>query len=72
MQIYNKFLTDTECGQLVIQDIIPAIAAMRQDYRMSFSSMLSETLLTQLGILPTVEIGNLEESDRLFDNLTFK
>lgn len=67
-----KLSTDTDYGQLVIQDIIPAIAALRQSYRMTFSSMLSEVLLIKLGILPTIEIGDLEESDRLFDNLTFK
>jgi hypothetical protein len=64
--------TDCTLGNAVVNDIIPAIAILRQRHHIPFPIMFSPGLLFSNGVLPVVEISDLERSDEFFDNITFK
>jgi hypothetical protein len=57
---------------MVVQDIIPAISLLRQQYRMTFSTLFSQGLLFSRGVIPEIEAGGFERSDEFFDSITFK
>jgi hypothetical protein len=59
-------------GRAVIEDIIPAIAMLRQRHRVLFPTMFSSQLLLSNGVPPFVEISDLERSDEFFDKITFE
>jgi hypothetical protein len=65
-------LLDYTLGQAVVNDVIPAIEILRQRHRVLLPTMLSSQLLFSHGVLPIVEISDLERSDEFFDRITFK
>ena len=56
----------------MINDIIPAIAALRKNNRITFLSLFNNNLLLSRGIQPDLEAADLTKSDEFFDSLTFK
>jgi len=63
---------DIPLGKAVIKDIIPAIAKLRMDNRITFNSLFTTRLLFSHGILPDLDASDLMRSDAFFDSLTFK
>jgi hypothetical protein len=63
---------DIPLGKAVIEDIIPAIAKLRMDNRITFDSLFTTRLLFSHGILPGLNTSDLMRSDEFFDSLTFK
>jgi len=68
----HTLLSDSTLGQAVVNDIVPAIAILRQRHRMLFPTMFSSNLLLSNGVPPFVEISDLERSDEFFDRITFE
>jgi hypothetical protein len=66
------FSLETPLGQVVLQDIIPAIAILRQRHRILFPSIFSTNLLLSSGVPPVAEISDLQRSDEFFDKISFK
>ncbi len=62
----------TSQGQLVIKIIIPAIAALRQQYRFTYTTMFSHFLFSGKPGQSSIEVGDIKESDDFFDSLVFK
>lgn len=58
---------DDPLGRLVIDCIIPAVSALREQVKITFSTMFSEQLLQHVGIRGDIEAGNLDMSDKFFD-----
>ena len=56
----------------MINDIIPAIAALRKNNCITFLSLFNNNLLLSRGIWPDLEAADLTKSDEFFDSLTFK
>lgn len=64
---------DDNLGKLVIQDIIPAIAHLRQKHRLMFSAFFQPDLMFSSGIVPDiVEVGDLLRSDEFFNSIQYK
>jgi hypothetical protein len=57
---------------MIIQDIIPAVSLLRQQFRLTFSTFFSEGLLFSRGVIPEIEAGDFERSDEFFNSITFK
>jgi len=71
----NGVLTNgigTNQGQLIIKDIIPAIAHLRKQHRLTFDTMFSPEFTALTRVPKNIEISDLNASDRFFDSLTFK
>lgn len=60
---------DDALGRLVLDTIIPAVASLRSQVRIKFSTMFSLELLEQAGIAGDIDCGNLDESDRFFEGI---
>lgn len=56
----------------MINDIIPAIALLRKNNRITFISLFNSNLLLSRGILPDLDASDFTKSDGFFDSLTFK
>jgi hypothetical protein len=67
-----SFSPETNFGESVVKDIIPAIAILHAHHRITFPTAFSMNLLLSHGVPPFVEISDLEHSDEFFDKLTFK
>lgn len=65
-------LADHPLGKMIIQDIIPAISLLRQQFRITFSTLFSQSLLLSRGVIPEIEAGDFERSDEFFNSITFK
>jgi hypothetical protein len=57
---------------MVVQDIIPAISLLRQQFRITFSTLFNQGLLFSRGVIPEIEAGDFERSDEFFNSITFK
>jgi len=71
-EIPTKPFPEEPLGKLVIQDIIPAISVLRQQFRFLFSTIFSQELLFSKGVIPEVEAGDFLRSDQFFDSITYK
>jgi hypothetical protein len=71
-KILTKLFLEDTLGTLVIQDIIPAITMLRQQFRVLFSTIFSQELLFSNGVIPVVEGGDLVRSDEFFNAITYK
>ena len=71
-EIPTKPFPEEPLGKLVIQDIIPAISMLRQQFRFLFSTIFSQELLFSKGVIPEVEAGDFLRSDQFFDSITYK
>ncbi len=76
-----EHFAEDDCGQLVISRIIPAISLLRQQHRITFSTLFSEDLLAEKIISPTnlsvlsmdLDVSaDLDDSDFLFNAITAK
>ncbi len=56
-------------GKLVINDIIPAVAMMRERYRISFSAIYGKPFSNREAAPEAVEIGDLDHSDAFFNSI---
>lgn len=65
-------LVDTSEGRMIIQTIIPAIAKLRSLFNLNMTSIFSYQLLLENGFPVTLKASELKESDRLFDNISYK
>lgn len=63
---------DTSAGRLIITDIIPAIAELRSQYNIKFTTMFSYHLLLEHGIPLHITSSNISNSDKFFDVISFK
>lgn len=63
---------DIPLGKAVINDIIPAIAKLRTNNRITFNSLFNDSLLSYCGVQPGFEASDLTKTDDFFDSLTFK
>lgn len=60
---------DSQQGKLVIRDIIPAIKYLRNEYRITFSTLFVPSLLSEASIGTSIEIGDLRASDKFFESI---
>ncbi|KAF8870026.1 hypothetical protein CPB84DRAFT_1754688 [Gymnopilus junonius] len=60
-----------EVGKAVIEDLIPAISMLREQFDVRFKTMFSMTLLLEEQTLPNLLASNLVKSDKFFDSITF-
>ncbi|KAH9829346.1 uncharacterized protein C8Q71DRAFT_678985, partial [Rhodofomes roseus] len=61
---------DTDTGTIVVQQIIPAINALRSYFPLTFDSLFSPDQLKELGLATTVlDCTDLQQSDVMFDSL---
>ncbi|KAF8899533.1 hypothetical protein CPB84DRAFT_1747880 [Gymnopilus junonius] len=60
-----------EVGKAVIEDLIPAISMLREQFDVQFKTMFSMTLLLEERTLPNLLASNLVKSDKFFDSITF-
>lgn len=67
MFLIKDVKTETPQGQLVTEHIIPAISKLRQDYRISYTTMFRGSMIMGKPVVPTMEIGDLNISDMVFD-----
>ncbi|KIM44289.1 hypothetical protein M413DRAFT_25716 [Hebeloma cylindrosporum] len=58
-------------GKAMMNDIIPAIAALRKNNRITFISLFNNNLLLSHGTPPDIEASDFTKSDEFFDSLTF-
>jgi hypothetical protein len=63
---------DTIAGQLIIADMIPAIAKLRSQYNIKFTTMFSYHLMLEINIPLYITSANLLDSDKFFDSIAFK
>jgi hypothetical protein len=57
---------------MVIRSIIPAIAKLRQLFNIKMTNLLSYRLLLEQGLPLILEASNPRDSDKLFDNISYK
>jgi len=62
----------TNQGQLIIEDIIPAIGHLRKQHRLTFDTMFSPEFMALTSVSARIEISDLNASDSFFDSLTFE
>ena len=63
---------DTPEGRTVIRVIIPAIAKLRGLLDINMSAMFCPQMLSKLGLQITLKASNFKDSDKLFDNISYK
>jgi hypothetical protein len=64
--------SDTSAGRFIITDIIPAIAELRSQYNIKFTTMFSYHLMLEHGIPLHITSSNISNSDNFFDGISFK
>ena len=65
-------LLDAPEGRIVIRTIIPAITKLRSLFDLNMTSIFSYHLLEENGFPMTFKASELRESDRLFNNISYK
>jgi hypothetical protein len=63
---------DTLAGKLVITDIIPAIAKLRSQIDIKFTTMFSYHQMLEHGNALHITSANILNSDAFFDSIAFK
>lgn len=56
----------------MINQIIPAISFIRDKFRIKFPTMLSQDPATKYRFSPSLELGDIKQSDAFFDSILFK
>lgn len=72
---YAHNAIETYCGELVIQRVIPAAAALSQALPLSFETLLSRESLVGIGMegdSSSLKCTSLEQSDKVFESLKLK
>lgn len=69
---YSILLLETPDGRIVIRTIIPAIAQLRALFDLNMTNIFSCHLLLENGFPMTLKASNIKESDKLFDNISYK
>jgi len=63
---------DTLAGRLIVTDIIPAIAKLRSQFDVKFTTMFSYHLILEHGNPLHITSANISNSDKFFDSIAFK
>jgi len=63
---------DTTAGRLIISEVIPAIAKLRSQYDIKFTTMFSYHLMLERNIPLHITSGDISVSDNFFDSIAFK
>ncbi|KJA18012.1 hypothetical protein HYPSUDRAFT_205741 [Hypholoma sublateritium FD-334 SS-4] len=62
---------DTPAGRLIISDIIPAVAKLRAQFNIKFTTMFAYTVLLDFKQPLTIMSDNIVASDGFFDSIAF-
>lgn len=66
---------ETHAGQIVIQRVIPAAAALSQNLQLTFETLVSRESLVEIGMevgSSSLKCASLEQSDNVFGSLKLK
>lgn len=69
---YLDLNSDTPAGRLIISDIIPAVAKLRAQFNIKFTTMFAYTVLLDFKQPLTIMSDNIVASDGFFDSIAFE